>query len=46
MLASVPLDRQVHGAYFVVADFHYVLIGGSTFPLPWRHRLLVAEEQG
>jgi cytochrome c oxidase subunit I+III len=33
MLASVPLDRQVHDTYFIVAHFHYVLIGGSIFPL-------------
>ena len=33
MVASVPFDRQVHDSYFVVAHFHYVLIGGAVFPL-------------
>ncbi len=33
MLASVPLNLQVHDSYFVVAHFHYVLIGGAVFPL-------------
>ena len=33
MLAAVSLDLQVHDTFFVVAHFHYVLIGGSIFPL-------------
>ena len=33
MLASVPFNLQVHDTYFVVAHFHYVLIGGAVFPL-------------
>jgi len=33
MIAAVPLDLQLHDTYFIVAHFHYVLIGGSVFPL-------------
>ncbi len=33
LVASVPFDTQVHDTYFVVAHFHYVLVGGAVFPL-------------
>src|SRR5881396_451436 len=33
MIALVPFDRQVHDTFFIVAHFHYVLIGGAVFPL-------------
>jgi cytochrome c oxidase subunit 1 len=33
MLAVVPFDWQVTDSYFVVAHFHYVLLGGLLFTL-------------
>ncbi len=43
MLAAIPLDLQVHDTFFVVAHFHYVLIGGALFPLFGAFPLLVPE---
>ncbi|HEV7864311.1 MAG TPA: cbb3-type cytochrome c oxidase subunit I, partial [Acidimicrobiia bacterium] len=33
MLAAVPVDQAVTDSYFVVAHFHYVLVGGAMFPI-------------
>jgi cytochrome c oxidase subunit 1 len=32
MIASVPFDLQVHDTFFIVAHFHYVLVGGAVLP--------------
>jgi cytochrome c oxidase subunit 1 len=33
MLAVAPFDWQLHDSYFVVAHFHFTLIGGTVFGL-------------
>jgi cytochrome c oxidase subunit I+III len=33
MVAMVPFDWQAHDTYFIVAHLHYVLVGGSLFPI-------------
>jgi cytochrome c oxidase subunit I+III len=32
MIAITPFDWQVHDSFFIVAHFHYVLVGGVVFP--------------
>ena len=33
MVAIAPFDFQAHDTFFVVGHFHYVLIGGTLFPI-------------
>jgi cytochrome c oxidase subunit 1 len=33
MMALVPADFQYYGTYFIVAHFHYVLVGGALFSI-------------
>ncbi|MCA9115844.1 MAG: cbb3-type cytochrome c oxidase subunit I, partial [Planctomycetaceae bacterium] len=33
MVALVPFDFQAHDSYFIVSHLHYVLVGGTLFPI-------------
>jgi cytochrome c oxidase subunit I+III len=54
MVGSIPFDWQAHDSYFIVAHLHYVLLGGSVFPIfaalyywiPKIHGKLLSERLG
>ena len=44
MLSVAPFDWQLHNSYFVVAHFHYVIVGGILFALFGGLLLLVPKD--
>ena len=43
-LSDVPSDVTLHGSYFVMAHFHYTIMGGLVFAFFGRLLLLAAED--
>ncbi len=46
MLSIAPFNWQLHNSYFVIAHFHYVIVGAILFMVSFRHLLLVSEGDG
>ena len=45
-LSDVPSDVTTHGSYFVMAHFHYTIMGGPRLRVLRRNVLLAAEDDG
>ena len=42
-LASLATDVHLNGTYFIVAHFHYIMVGGAVMGYMGGHSFLVAE---
>ncbi len=45
-LSDVPADTTSHGSFFVMAHFHYTIMGGLIFAFFGAHLLLAAQDDG